>query len=109
MTINWNNSGNYSYGVWRCDITIVTNTNADMVSGLIWNTISTTEFNVNTTSTSASGFYVFGSGPCQVLKLSFTLNVINVTTTYYLNFKKTGGGALSANLGASQIQFTRIA
>ena len=109
MTINWNGLGNYTLGVWQCDIVITTNSNASIISGIVWNTISNTNFAVNTTSTWEDALAVFSGGGCQILRLSFVLNVRNLTTTYYLNFQKTGGGGLSANLTASQIQFTRIA
>ena len=109
MTINWNGFGNYTLGVWQCDIVITTNSNTSIISGIVWNTIGTTNFAVNTTSAQEDALAVFSGGGCQMLRLSFILNVRNLTTTYYLNFQKVGGGALSANLGASQIQFTRIA
>jgi hypothetical protein len=109
MTINWNGLGNYTLGVWQCDIVITTNSNTSIISGIVWNTIGTTNFAVNTTSTWEDALAVFSGGGCQMLRLSFILNVRNLTTTYYLNFQKVGGGALSANLGAVQIQFSRIA
>ena len=109
MTINWNGLGNYSLGVWQCDIVIATNSSTSMISAIVWNTTNTTNFAVNNTSTSSDSLGVYSTGGCQILRLSFVLNVRNLTTTYYLNFSRTGGSVLCSNLGASQIQFTRIA
>jgi len=109
MTINWNGLGNNSLGVWQCDIVIATNSSTSIISAIVWNTTNTTNFAVNNTSKSEDSLGVYSGGGCQILRLSFVLNVRNLTTTYYLNFTRTGGSVLSSNLTASQIQFTRIA
>ena len=109
MTINWNGLGNYTLGVWQCDIVIATNSRTSIITSVVWNTIGATNFAVNNTSVSQDSLYAYSGGGCQVLRLSFVLNVRNLTTTYYLNFSRVGGASLSSNLTASQIQFTRIA
>ena len=107
-TIAWNGTGDKTIGVWRMDISLVTNTATTMTCGLNVNVVSGTSFSSNTRTvfdSSASGAFV----GYQVLRLSTTLDIQNLTTTYYINFQRTGGSGLSDNTGASQIQFTRIA
>ena len=114
MTIAWNNSGNYTYGVWHVDIIITTNytTAVPIVSVLNWNTSSTTQTALVKTATTETGGGSFSGGTLlrQIAKLSFILNVTNYTTTYYLNYWLTGGSIGNAvNLANSEISFTRIA
>lgn len=107
-TIVWNGTGDKTIGVWRMDISLVTNTATTMTCGLNVNIVSGTSFTSNTRTvfdSSASGAFV----GYQVLRLTTTLDIQNLTTTYYINFQRTGGSGLSDNTGASQIQFTRIA
>lgn len=107
-TIVWNGTGDKTIGVWRMDISLVTNTASTMTCGLNVNVVSGTSFSSNTRTvfdSSASGAFV----GYQVLRLSTTLDIQNLTTTYYINFQRTGGSGLSDNTGASQIQFCRIA
>jgi hypothetical protein len=107
-TIAWNGTGDKTIGVWRMDISLVTNTATTMTCGLNVNVVNGTSFSSNTRTvfdSSASGAFV----GYQVLRLSTTLDIQNLTTTYYINFQRTGGSGLSDNTGASQIQFTRIA
>lgn len=107
-TIAWNGTGDKTIGVWRMDISLVTNTATTMTCGLNVNIVSGTSFSSNTRTvfdSSASGAFV----GYQVLRLSTTLDIQNLTTTYYINFQRTGGSSLSDNTGASQIMFTRIA
>lgn len=107
-TIAWNGTGDKTIGVWRMDISLVTNTATTMTCGLNVNIVSGTTFSSNTRTvfdSSASGAFL----GYQVLRLSTTLDIQNLTTTYYINFQRTGGSGLSDNTGASQILFTRIA
>ena len=57
MTINWNGLGNYTLGVWQCDIVIATNSGTSIITSVVWNTISTTNFAVNNTSVSQDSLY----------------------------------------------------
>ena len=50
MTINWNGLGNYTLGVWQCDIVIATNSSTSIITSVVWNTIGATNFAVNNTS-----------------------------------------------------------
>jgi hypothetical protein len=68
----------------------------------------TTNFAVNTTSAWEDALAVFCGGGCQMLRLSFILNVRNLTTTYYLNSQIIGGSGMG-NGTASKITLTRIA
>ena len=69
MTINWNGLGNYSLGVWQCDIVIATNSSTSIISAIVWNTTNATNFVVNNTSTSESSLGVYSTGGCQIFRL----------------------------------------
>jgi hypothetical protein len=56
----------------------------------------------------ASDAGVFGATGLQIIRMSFTIDVVNLTTTYYLNSNLTGGSGLASNT-TSNIKFTRIA
>jgi len=110
VTIPWDGtsfSGNTTLGVWRIDICLATNTASAMDSGMVLNT--TNNFVLNTRSTWSNALTGFGVNPAQILRISSTLEITNLTTTYYLNFKLNGGSSRSDNTAGSQILFTRIA
>jgi hypothetical protein len=106
-TLVWDGSGDKTYGVWRCDICIATQTSSAMDSGFVFST--TNNFVINTRSTWSNALTSFGVNQAQICRLSCTLNITNLTDTYYLNFKINGGSSRSDLTGASQILFTRIA
>ena len=109
-TLVWDGSGDKTLGVWRVDISIVTDTTStSMQGGLNFNIGGPTYFNVNTRSTWTTAVGLFNSVFTQILHLSFTLDVANLTNTYYLNYYRIAGSGVTANTGASQILFTRIA
>jgi hypothetical protein len=107
VTIVWDGSGDKTLGVWRVDICIATNTSSAMDSGFVLNTNNL--FVINTRSAWSNALTGFGVNPAQIVRLSTTLEITNLTTTYYLNFKLNGGSARSDIPGASQMLFTRIA
>jgi len=107
VTIVWDGSGDKTLGVWNMDICIATNTATSMDSGFVLNT--TNNFVINTRSAWSSALTGFGVNPAQIVRLSTVLEVTNLTTTYYLNFKLNGGSSRSDNTSGSQILFTRIA
>jgi hypothetical protein len=106
-TLVWDGSGDKTYGVWRCDICIATQTSSAMDSGFVFST--TNNFVINTRSTWSNALTSFGVNQAQICRLSCTLNITNLTDTYYLNFKINGGSSRSDLTGASQMLFTRIA
>jgi len=109
VTIAWNGTGDKTLGVWLVEIILTTNSATTIDTNLNWNTVSGTSMTVNHTCCNMSGITLHNSTTCNILRMSFVLNVTNTTTTYYLNFLKAGGSALSDNTGGSRIQFTRIA
>jgi len=106
-TLVWDGSGDKTLGVWNVDICIATNTATSMDSGFVLNT--TNNFVINTRSAWSSALTGFGVNPAQIVRLSTVLEITNLTTTYYLNFKLNGGSSRSDNTAGSQILFTRIA
>jgi hypothetical protein len=106
-TLVWDGSGDKTYGVWRCDICIATQTSSAMDSGFVLST--TNNFVINTRSAWSNALTSFGVNPAQIVRLSCILDITNLTDTYYLNFKINGGSSRSDLTGASQILFTRIA
>jgi hypothetical protein len=108
LTLAWDGTGNKRLGVWRVDVVIINTCTSAPSSSLCWNTISNTNRTINDTCVGASDLFLFGATGCQIMRMSFTINVVNLTTTYYLN-SLTGGGAGLASNTASQITFTRIA
>lgn len=108
LTLAWDGTGNKRLGVWKVDVVIINTCTSAPSSSLCWNTISNTNRTINDTCVGASDLFLFGATGCQIMRMSFTINVVNLTTTYYLN-SLTGGGAGLASNTASQITFTRIA
>jgi hypothetical protein len=108
LTLAWDGTGNKRLGVWRVDVVIINTCTTAPSSSLCWNTISNVNRTINDTCVGASDLFLFGATGCQIMRMSFTINVVNLTTTYYLN-SLTGGGAGLASNTASQITFTRIA
>jgi hypothetical protein len=108
LTLPWDGSGNKKIGVWRVDVVIINTCTSAPSSSLCWNTISNTNRTINDTCVGASDLFLFGSTGCQNLRMSFTINVVNLTTTYYLNSLTGGGSGLASNT-ASNITFTRLA
>jgi hypothetical protein len=109
VTIAWNGTGDKTLGVWLVEIILTTNSATTIDTNLNWNTVSGTSMTVNHTCCNMSGITLHNSTTCNILRMSFVLNVTNLATTYYLNFLRAGGSAISDNTGGSRIQFTRIA
>ena len=109
ISIAWDNTGDKTIGVWKVDISVTTNSATTINTNINWNTTSTTSMTPNFTCANSVGVTAHGTVSCNILRLSFTLNVTNTTTTYYLNFLRASGTVLSDNTGASRIEFTRIA
>jgi hypothetical protein len=108
LTLAWDGTGNTRLGVWKVDVVIINTCTSAPSSSLCWNTISNVNRTINDTCVGASDLFLFGATGCQIMRMSFTINVVNLTTTYYLN-SLTGGGAGLASNTASQITFTRLA
>jgi hypothetical protein len=108
LTLAWDGTGNKRLGVWKVDVVIINTCTSAPSSSLCWNTVSNVSRTINDTCVGASDLFLFGTTGCQIMRMSFTINVVNLTTTYYLN-SLTGGGAGLASNTASQITFTRIA
>ena len=108
LTLAWDGTGNKRLGVWKVDVVIINTCTSAPSSSLCWNTVSNVSRTINDTCVGASDLFLFGATGCQIMRMSFTINVVNLTTTYYLN-SLTGGGAGLASNNASQITFTRIA
>jgi hypothetical protein len=109
VTIAWDGSGDKTIGIWKVDISLTTNSSTTINTNLNWNMSSTTSMTPNFTCANSVGVTTHGAVSCNILRLSFTLDVTNLTSTYYLNFLRASGSALSDNTAASRIQFTRIA
>jgi len=107
VTIVWDGSGDKTLGVWKVDICIATNTTSAMDSGFVLNTTNT--FVINTRSAWSNALTSYGVNQAQIVRLSTTLEITDLTTTYYLNFKINGGASRTDVPGASQMLFTRIA
>lgn len=108
LTLAWDGSGNKKLGVWKVDVVIINTCTSAPSSSLCWNTISNTNRTINDTCVGASDLFAFGATGCQIMRMSFTINVVNLTTTYFLNSLTGGGSGLASNT-ASNITFTRIA
>jgi hypothetical protein len=108
LTLAWDGTGNKRLGVWKVDVVIINTCTTAPSSSLCWNTVSNVSRTINDTCVGASDLFLFGATGCQIMRMSFTINVVNLTTTYYLN-SLTGGGAGLGSNNASQITFTRIA
>ena len=110
LTIVWNGSADKTLGVRQVEINLVTNTSTDMKCNLGWvDKLSAPPIydilnDYPNMSNSSRANYLW-----QTVNLSFIWNVTNLTTTYYVNFIRSGGSVLSSNTGSSYIKFTRIA
>lgn len=108
LTLAWDGTGNKRIGVWKVDVVIINTCTSAPSSSLCWNTISNVNRTINDTCVGASDLFLFGATGCQIMRMSFTINVVNLTTTYYLNSLTGGGAGLGSNT-ASNITFTRMA
>ena len=108
LTLAWDGSGNKRLGVWRVDVVIMITCTGAPLTKLSWNTTNATTMVITDTCVLASDAGVFGATGIQILRMSFTIDVVNLTTTYYLNSNLTGGSGLASNT-TSNIKFTRIA
>ena len=109
MTMVWNGTGDYTLGVWLCDIVIVTNATSASSFSLCWNTISNTSMDITEKCTQSNVVSVFNATSQQITRMSFMLNITNFLQTFWLNSNRVGGAGLSSNTTYSQIKFTRIA
>lgn len=108
LTLAWDGTGNKRLGVWQVDIVIMSNCTGAPLFSLSWNTINATTMPITSYCVVVNNAGAFSSGGVQIARLSFVLNVVNLTTTYYLNSYLTAGAGLSVNT-TSNITFTRIA
>jgi hypothetical protein len=108
FTIVWNGTGDYTLGVWQCDIVIVTNATTAPSFSLCWNTISNTSMDITEKCAQSTALTTFNSLGYQITRLSFVLNITNLLQTFWLNSFKAAGAGLFANTSYSQIKFTRL-
>ena len=110
-TLVWDGTGDKTLGVWQVEISVGTGaSNTDIETGLCWNETSTTHFSPNYTCANSKGTAAFFIIQLNIIRLSFVLNVTNLTTTYYLNYQNSlGGGGKTSNTASSHMRFTRIA
>ena len=85
LTIAWNGTGDYTLGVWLCDIVIVTNCSSAPVFSLCWNTISNTSMDITERCAQNTVATIFNATLHQITRLSFTLNITNFLGNYWLN------------------------
>ena len=109
LTIAWNGTGDYTLGVWLCDIVIVTNCSSAPTFSLCWNTISNTSMDITEKCAQNTVATIFNATLHQITRLSFTLNITNFLGNYWLNSTRLGGSGLSSNTAYSQVKLTRIA
>ena len=110
VTFTFNGVGSYKIGTYLVDIVLITNLTASPNSQLIWTTVSGTSDALNDTCTYADNSGQFGAVICQIMRMSFVLQVTTLPSTYYLNYKRIAGigAGLSENKTNSQISFTRM-
>ena len=109
LTIACNGTGDYTLGVWLCDIVIVTNCGSAPTFSLCWNTISNTSMDITEKCAQNTVATIFNATLHQITRLSFTLNITNFLGNYWLNSNRLGETVLSSNTAYSQVKFTRIA
>ena len=111
-TINWNGIGGRNKGLWQVDIVLTTQNTTPPISMLIWTDVSGTDGTLNLTCMHMEDKGLWDAGvQAQSMRMSFTLEVTTIPSTYYLNYKRlTGSGsALVADTVNSRITFTRMA
>ena len=108
LTLAWDGTGNKRLGVWRVDVVIMITCTGAPLTNLSWNTTNATTMPLTNTCVVVSDAGVFGATGVQIARMSFTINAVNLTTTYYLNSYVIAGAGLSSNT-TSNITFTRIA
>ena len=108
MTIAWNGSADYTLGVWQVEIVIISQCTSAPTISFTWNTLTATSMSLNLHSGSVSDMGAYAGVGASIFRMSFILNVANLTTNYFLNCSRVGGTALSSDSN-SYIKFTRIA
>lgn len=110
VTLTFNGVGSYKIGTYLVDVVLITNLSASPNSQLIWTTVSGTSDALNDTCCYADNSGQFGAVICQIMRMSFVLQVTSTPITYYLNYKRIAGvgAGLSENKTNSKISFTRM-
>jgi hypothetical protein len=109
-TIVWDGTGDTTLGLWSVEISVGTESTTTAIETLLcWNTLSSVSRIANRTSSTSKGTADFFLAQLNIIKLNFTINVTNLTGTYYLNFMSQSGAGLAINTDTSFIRFTRIA
>jgi len=112
LTLPWNGGGSFSdtkLGVWKVNVVIMITCTSAGLTNLSWNNSNSVSMVVTDTCVVASDAAIFSGGVAiQILRMSFTINASNLTTTYFLNSSITGGAGKASNT-TSNITFTRIA
>lgn len=110
VTFTFNGVGDYKKGTYLVDIVLITNLSASPNSQLIWTTVSGTSDALNDTCCYADNSGQFGAVICQIMRMSFVLQVTTTPSTYYLNYKRIAGigAGLSENKTNSKVSFTRM-
>ena len=110
-TVNFDGIGGRKLGVWRVDIVLCTENTGSPNSKLIWTTVGPTSNDLTKYCINETTSALYGLITVQVMRLSFTLKVTTIPSTYYLNYYRTAGvgSGFIENKTNSHIQFTRIA
>ena len=107
MTIAWNGTGDYTLGVWNVEIVIISQCVTAPLISFTWNTLTATSMSLNLHSGSVSDMGAYAGVGASIFRMSFVLNVANLTTNYFLNCSRVGGTVLSSDSN-SYIKFTRL-
>jgi hypothetical protein len=108
MTIAWNGTGDYTLGVWNVEIVIISTCTTAPTISFTWNTLTATSMSLNLHSGCVSDIGAYNGVGASIFRMSFILNVANLTTNYFLNCSRVGGSVLASDSN-SYIKFTRLA
>ena len=109
MSIVWDGSNDYTLGVWQVDIVVISSCVGAPGISFCWNDASNTSMAITSHCGYEDNFGTFNATNYQNFRMSFVLNVVNLTTSYFLNCNRVGGSVLGSNTSNSYIQFTRLA
>tara|TARA_R110000868_G_scaffold226577_1_gene479217 strand:- start:158 stop:2473 length:2316 start_codon:yes stop_codon:yes gene_type:complete len=109
MSIVWDGSNDYTLGVWQVDIVVISSCVGAPGISFCWNDASNSSMAITSHCGYEDNFGTFNATNYQNFRMSFVLNVVNLTTNYFLNCNRVGGSVLGSNTSNSYIQFTRLA
>ena len=109
MSIVWDGSNDYTLEVWQVNIVVISSCVGAPGISFCWNDASNTSMAITSHCGYEDNFGTFNATNYQNFRMSFVLNVVNLTTNYFLNCNRVGGSVLGSNTSNSYIQFTRLA